>query len=91
MFPKAHAAAYVMMAWRVGYYKINYPLAYYAAFFSIRAKSFDYEKMCLGPGVLKMHIEEIKKLEKLTKTQEDLLKDMHLVQEMYARGFEFYP
>ena len=91
MFPKAHAAAYVMMAWRVGYYKINYPLAYYAAFFSIRAKSFDYEKMCLGPGVLKMHIEEIKKLDKPTKTQEDLLKDMHLVQEMYARGFEFLP
>jgi len=91
MFPKAHAAAYVMMAWRVGYYKINYPLAYYASFFSIRAKAFDYEKMCFGPGVLKMNIEEIKKEEKPTKTQEDTLKDMHLVQEMYARGFEFMP
>ena len=91
MFPKAHAAAYVMMAWRVGYYKINYPLAYYASFFSIRAKAFDYEKMCFGPGVLKMNIEEIKKTEHPTKTQEDALKDMHLVQEMYARGFEFMP
>lgn len=91
MFPKAHAAAYVMMAWRVGYYKINYPLAYYASFFSIRAKAFDYEKMCLGAGVLKMHIEEIKALEHPSNTQQDLLKDMHLVQEMYARGFEFMP
>ena len=91
MFPKAHAAAYVMMAWRVGYYKINRPLAYYASFFSIRAKAFDYEKMCFGPGVLKVNIEEIKKLENPSKTQEDMLKDMHLVQEMYARGLEFMP
>ena len=48
MFPKAHAAAYVMMAWRIGYCKIHYPLAYYGAFFSIRAKAFSYELMCQG-------------------------------------------
>ena len=46
MFPKAHAAAYVMMAWRIAYCKVNYPLAYYAAFFSIRASAFSYELMC---------------------------------------------
>lgn len=91
MFPKAHAAAYVMMAWRVGYYKINYPREYYASFFSIRAKAFDYELMCFGPGKLKVNIEELKALEHPTKTQEDQLRDMHLVQEMYARGYEFEP
>ena len=48
MFPKAHAAAYVMMAWRIAYCKIHYPLAYYGAFFSIRAKAFSYEIMCQG-------------------------------------------
>ena len=48
MFPKAHAAAYVMMALRVAYFKVHYPLSYYAAFFSIRATSFNYELMCLG-------------------------------------------
>ena len=48
MFPKAHAAAYVMMAWRIAYYKVFYPQAFYAAFFSIRASSFNYELMCQG-------------------------------------------
>ena len=48
MFPKAHAAAYVMMAWRIAYCKVFYPLAYYAAYFSIRATAFSYELMCQG-------------------------------------------
>ena len=48
MFPKAHAAAYVMMAWRIAYCKVYYPLAYYAAYFSIRASAFSYELMCQG-------------------------------------------
>ena len=91
MFPKAHAAAYVMMGWRVGYYKINYPQAYYASFFSIRAKAFDYEKMCMGAEVVKGHIEELKAIDKPTATEKDLLKDLNLVQEMYARGLEFVP
>ena len=91
MFPKAHAAAYVMMAWRVGYYKINYPLEYYASFFSIRAKAFDYEKMCFGQGVVLMNINALKDKEDGTKTDDDTLKDLHLVLEMYARGYEFMP
>ena len=70
MFPKAHAAAYVMMAWRIAYFKVNYPLQYYAAFFSIRASAFSYEMMCFG---------------------KEKLKDLKLVLEMYARGFEFMP
>ena len=48
MFPKAHAAAYVMMAFRIAWFKIYHPLAYYAAYFSIRASAFSYELMCMG-------------------------------------------
>ena len=61
MFPKAHAAAYVMMAWRVAYCKVFYPLAYYCAYFSIRANAFDYEKMAMGQDKLKyfINIEEV--------------------------------
>ncbi|MCR5419920.1 MAG: PolC-type DNA polymerase III [Lachnospiraceae bacterium] len=92
MFPKAHAAAYVMMAWRIAYYKVNYPLAYYAAFYSIRASGFSYEKMCLGRAVLEQNLADYKKREDtLTKKEQDELKDMRLVQEMYARGIEFMP
>ncbi len=92
MFPKAHAAAYVMMAWRIAWFKINYPLAYYCAFFSIRASAFDYEMMCLGPERLAEHMENIKKAiaDKTAKPKDEAAyDDMRLVQEMYARGFEF--
>lgn len=92
MFPKAHAAAYVMMAWRIAYYKVNYPLAYYAAFFSIRASGFSYEKMCLGREALETYLADYKKREdSLSKKEQDELRDMRLVQEMYARGYEFMP
>ncbi len=92
MFPKAHAAAYVMMAWRIAYYKVNYPLAYYAAFYSIRASGFSYEKMCLGREELEKNLADYKKREdSLSKKEQDELKDMRLVQEMYARGFQFMP
>ena len=60
MFPKAHAAAYVMMAWRVAYCKVFYPLAYYTAYFSIRATAFDYEKMAMSPVRLEHYIAEYK-------------------------------
>ncbi len=91
MFPKAHACAYVMMAFRIAYFKIYYPLAYYAAYFGIRAKAFDYEKMCLGPKVLKENMDAIKKTPKPSDKEKEQLGDMKLVQEMYARGFEFAP
>ncbi len=102
MFPKAHAAAYVMMAWRIGYCKIHYPLAYYGAFFSIRAKAFSYELMCQG----KEHLEAVmgeyrRRMEAaankeagaapLSNREEAAYSDMRIVQEMYARGFEFTP
>ncbi len=92
MFPKAHAAAYVMMAWRIAYYKVNYPLAYYAAFFSIRAKAFDYEKMCFGRERVDQYLKDYKnRADNLTPKEQSELKDMRLVQEMYARGFDFMP
>ncbi len=94
MFPKAHAAAYVMMAWRIAYCKVYYPLAYYAAYFSIRAKGFNYELMCLGEATLKNNIEKYRRMEKegtLSNKQEDELYCMRIVEEMYARGYEFMP
>jgi DNA polymerase-3 subunit alpha (Gram-positive type) len=91
MFPKAHAAAYVMMAWRIAYCKVFYPLAYYAAFFSIRATAFSYELMCQGKEKLEFYMAEIKKQDKISKKDEDTLRDARIVQEMYARGYEFLP
>ena len=94
MFPKAHAAAYVMMAWRVAYCKVFYPLAYYCAYFSIRANAFDYEKMAMGRDKLEYFIDDYKNKKSLgtiTNTEEDELKDMRIVQEMYARGYDFMP
>ena len=92
MFPKAHAAAYVMMAWRIAYCKVFYPLAYYAAYFSIRATAFSYELMCQGNEKLEGYMHEYeKRKDELSKKEQDTYKDMRLVQEMYARGFEFLP
>lgn len=92
MFPKAHAAAYVMMAYRIAYCKVYYPLAYYAAYFSIRANAFSYELMCQGKEKLEFYIRDYKKRsDSLTNKEQDTLKDMKLVQEMYARGYEFMP
>lgn len=92
MFPKAHAAAYVMMAYRIAYCKVYYPLAYYAAYFSIRANAFSYELMCQGKEKLEYYIRDYKKRsDSLTNKEQDTLKDMRLVQEMYARGYEFLP
>ena len=92
MFPKAHAAAYVMMAWRIAYCKVFYPLAYYAAYFSIRATAFSYELMCQGKEKLEGYMHEYeKRKDELSKKEQDTYKDMRLVQEMYARGFEFLP
>ena len=92
MFPKAHAAAYVMMAYRIAYCKVNYPLAYYAAYFGIRADAFSYELMCQGKEKLAYHIREYKsRQDRLSKKEQDTMKDMKIVQEMYARGLEFMP
>ena len=92
MFPKAHAAAYVMMGWRIAYCKVFYPLAYYAAYFSVRATGFDYEIMCLGKERLERHLKALKsRKDSLSNKEQDIVKDGRIVQEMYARGFTFMP
>jgi len=93
MFPKAHAAAYVMMGWRVAWYKVHYPVAYYAAFFSIRASAFSYEIMCRGAERLAQTLMELQKTpkEQQTKKDQDMIRDGRIAQEMYARGITFVP
>ena len=92
MFPKAHAAAYVMMAYRIAYCKVNYPLADYAAYFGIRADAFSYEIMCQGKETLNYYYREYKsRQDHLSKKEQDTMKDMKIVHEMYARGLEFTP
>ena len=92
MFPKAHAAAYVMMAWRIAYCKVYYPLAYYAAYFSIRATGFNYEIMCQGRERLTYFQKDYeRRKDSLSKKEQDVYRDMKIVQEMYARGFDFTP
>jgi DNA polymerase-3 subunit alpha (Gram-positive type) len=92
MFPKAHAAAYVMSAWRIAYCKIHYPLAYYAAYFSIRATGFSYELMCMGHEKLLRLVKDYwNRKDSLSNKEQDTLKDMRIVQEMFARGYDFMP
>lgn len=93
MFPKAHAAAYVMMALRIAWFKVHYPLAYYAAYFGIRASAFNYEFMCMGREKVENYIRELTAIPKdqQSKKEQDCIKDARMAQEMYARGFEFMP
>ena len=72
-----------MMAWRIAYCKINYPLAYYAAFFSIRASGFSYEMMCQGQQHLESVMADYKRRsDELSKKEQDSYRDMKIVQEM---------
>lgn len=92
MFPKAHAAAYVMMALRVAYFKVHHPLYYYTAYFSIRAKAFDLATMSGGLDRVKAKMEEItlkKKNNEASNVEQDLYTTLELVNEMLERGFKF--
>lgn len=93
MFPKAHAAAYVMMAFRIAYFKINYPEAYYASYFTVRAaEDFDYSSMCKGPDIAKAALKEIEaKGNTATAKEQNNATVLELVLEFYARGFNFIP
>ena len=88
MFPKAHAAAYIIMALRIAYFKVHYPLFYYATFFSIRAKDFDLEAMTGGKETLKAKINEIygKGLD-ATPKENTLVVTLEVANEMLERGF----
>ncbi|HEY9576720.1 MAG TPA: PolC-type DNA polymerase III, partial [Pseudobacillus sp.] len=90
MFPKAHAAAYVLMAVRIAYFKVHLPLLYYAAYFTVRAEDFDIDSMVKGSAAIKSLIEEInaKGLEASPK-EKSLLTVLELALEMCERGFSF--
>ncbi|KAB7708086.1 PolC-type DNA polymerase III [Bacillus aerolatus] len=90
MFPKAHAAAYVLMAVRIAYFKVHMPLLYYAAYFTVRAEDFDVDAMVRGAAAIKSIIEEInaKGLEASPK-EKSLLTVLELALEMCERGFKF--
>ena len=92
MFPKAHAAAYVMMALRVAYFKVHYPIYYYCAYFSIRAKAFDIKTMGAGLDAIKRKMQEIaekRKNNEASNVEIDLYTTLEIVNEMWERGFKF--
>lgn len=92
MFPKAHAAAYVMMAFRIAWFKVHIPEAYYAAYFSIRAKAFDAEFMIYGKEVVKEKMKEIEAQgNQAANKDKDMYDDLESVLEMYERGIKFLP
>ena len=96
LFPKAHAVAYVMMAFRIAWFKVHRPLAFYAAYFSIRAKAFDEKYMCRGMDVVKHKMAEInakknakEKKDRPSAVEEDMLTTLEVCYEFYLRGFSF--
>lgn len=92
MFPKAHAVAYVIMAFRIAYFKVHYPAAFYATYFTVRADDFDAELILQGPKKIKEVIEEINKKEKnATPKEKNLLTILEVANEMYMRGIQFLP
>ena len=92
MFPKAHAVAYVTMAFRIAWFKVHYPLAYYATFFSIRATEFDSECMIYGKEKVKTKMKELEAQgNNISAKDKSMYTILELVLEMYERGFEFLP
>lgn len=92
MFPKAHAAAYVMSAIRLGWYKIYYPLEFYAAFLTVAPGGFDAEIASRGiPGINAMCDEVRKKGNDATQKEKEMVDTFQLVREMLARGYKFLP
>lgn len=92
MFPKAHAAAYVTNAFRIAWFKVHIPLAYYTAYFSIRAKAFDSDVMCHGKEKVKNKMKEIELMgNTATAKDKDMYDDLEIVLEMYERGYRFLP
>ena len=92
LFPKAHAVAYVMMAFRIAWFKVHMPLAFYSAYFYRRSQKggFDAQLMCGGTDDVRRKINEMKKRQ-LSANEEDLLVTLEAVYEFNMRGFEFAP
>ena len=91
LFPKAHAVAYVMMAFRIAWFKVHEPLAFYATFFSIRAKAFDASECCKDADALRRRIREIENNKDATAVEQDLMTTLEVCYEFCLRGFHFEP
>ena len=91
LFPKAHAVAYVTMAFRIAWFKVHHPLAFYSAYFSARAKAFDAFHMCRGLEVIKAKIRDISNNPEPSNVEKDMLTTLEVCYEMYLRGIEFAP
>lgn len=92
MFPKAHAVAYVTMAFRIAWFKVFYPLAYYCAYFTIRADDFDSEIMIYGKEKVKEKMKELEQLgNNMSAKEKGVYTILEIVLEMYERGFKFLP
>ena len=89
LFPKAHAVAYVMMAFRIAWFKVHRPLAFYATFFTVRAKAFDAEYCCAGIDAVKRKIREIENNKDATAVEQNLMVTLEVCYEFYLRGFRF--
>ncbi len=89
MFPKAHAAAYVMMAVRIAYFKVYYPLAYYATYFTIKVDDFDAQLICKGHDAVRDQLNEWSDEQQLSNKDKSQYTILESALEMYARGFEF--
>jgi DNA polymerase-3 subunit alpha (Gram-positive type) len=89
LFPKAHAVAYVTMAFRIAWFKVHEPLAFYATFFSIRAKAFDAEYCCAGLEAVKKKIHEIENNKDATDVEQNLMVTLEVCYEFYLRGYHF--
>ena len=87
LFPRAHATAYVMMAYRIAYCKVHYPLAFYAAYFSIRAEAFDVNIVAAGKESVRNKLKELETIEKPDEKQKELIVVLQLAWEMYLRGY----
>ena len=93
LFPKAHAVAYVMMAFRIAWFKVHEPLAFYSAYFYRRSQKggFDAEMMCGGTEAVRRKINDMRRAATLTANEEDLLVTLEAVYEFNMRGFRFAP
>lgn len=91
LFPKAHAVAYVTMAFRIAWFKVHRPLAFYATYFTIRAKAFDAEYCCCGMDVVKKKMHEIENNKDASAVEKDMLTTLEVCYEFYLRGFHFDP